>query len=78
MSGVRVDYATIVAIGCSAAKVKPATVRKWISRGLITRHDDGFDPDELFRWVETIRNLDQAVGGVVAAHNRHQTRRKAG
>jgi ribosomal protein S12 methylthiotransferase accessory factor YcaO len=75
MSGVRVDRATIVSIAVSAAGVKPATVRQWIARGIITQHPDGYDPDELLQWIETTRNVDQARGAVHASHVRHQTRR---
>lgn len=74
MSGVRVDQAGIVRIGVAVAGVKPATVRQWITRGHLTRHVDGFDPDELILWVETIRNVGQARGAAHAAHVRHQKR----
>lgn len=75
MSGIRLTYAEIVRVGVDAAGVKPATVKKWIARGLVTRHADGYDPDEMLQWVETVRDTGKARGAVLAAHVRHQTRR---
>lgn len=45
---IRVDLATAVSI-CG---VKPATLRKWVERGHIGRHDDGYDVYELLHWID--------------------------
>jgi hypothetical protein len=51
MSGVRVTFAAAVRIGAFVAQVQPRTVEQWIHRGLITKHPDGYDPDEILTWI---------------------------
>lgn len=52
MSGVRITYTGAVNLGMLLAGVKAGTVEQWITRGLITKHPDGYDPDEIMLWVE--------------------------
>lgn len=77
MSGVRITYSGAVAMCVAWAGVKPGTARQWIARGLLERHDDGFDPDQIIQWIDTIRDTGKARGAAVASHNRYQTRRTA-
>jgi hypothetical protein len=64
-----------LAVAAIVAEVQPATIRKWVERGIITRHPDGYDLTELLHWIDTIRDTDKARGAVVASHVRYQTRR---
>jgi hypothetical protein len=75
MSDVRITYNGAVEMCVAWCGVKPGTVRVWITRGLITRHPDGFDPDEIAQWIETVRNTEKARGAALASHIRYQTRR---
>jgi hypothetical protein len=75
MSEVRITYSGAVEMCVAWSGVKAATVRVWISRGLITRYPDGFDPDEIALWLETTRNTEKARGAALASHVRYQTRR---
>lgn len=62
-------------VAATIAEVQPGTVRVWLTRGLITRHPHGIDLYELMHWLDTTRNMEQARGAAVAAHNRHRRRR---
>lgn len=77
MSGHRITYSGAIHLCVTVGGVKPGTARVWISRGIITRHPDGFDPDEILQWLEQTRDIGKAVGAAVAAHNRYTTRRTA-
>lgn len=46
-------------VAASVAEVKPATIRKWVERGIIRRFDDGYDLSELLHWIDT-RNRNMA------------------
>lgn len=50
------------------------TVRKWVTRGLISRYPDGYDLDELQRRIDEV-DTGKAVGGALAAHARTQADR---
>ena len=52
MSGVRITYTGVIRLGMYAANVKAKTVEAWITAGLITKHDDGYDPDEVLMWIQ--------------------------
>jgi hypothetical protein len=70
VSTLRITRAGAIRMCVALTGVKPATVRVWIHRGLITEHPDGFDPDEVWMWTQQTRNIEQAVGAVHAAHVR--------
>jgi hypothetical protein len=42
-----------LAVAANVAEVQPATIRKWVERGIITRHPDGYDLTELLHWIDT-------------------------
>lgn len=77
MSDARITYSQAVRLGVEYADVKPGTVRQWIARGLVIRHPDGFDPDQIILWLDTIRDVNKARGAAVASHNRYSARRSA-
>lgn len=45
------------ALAAHAAGVSPATIRKWVQRGRLTRHPDGFDLLELAACADS-RDVD--------------------
>lgn len=44
-------------LAAHAAGVSAATIRKWVQRGKLTRHRDGFDLNELLACVDS-RDFD--------------------
>lgn len=46
-------------LAAHVAKVDRATIRKWVHRGILTRHTDGYDLSEILHWVDT-RNRNMA------------------
>lgn len=58
------------------AEVAQGTVWKWVRRGHLSQHRDGYDLDEIDAWLAR-RDTGKAVGGALAAHSRHQSSRSA-
>lgn len=44
-------------VAVSICGVKPATIRRWVRDGRVTRTADGFDVTELLHWIDA-RNPD--------------------
>jgi hypothetical protein len=58
-----------LAVAANVAEVQPATIRKWVERGIITRHPDGYDLTELLHWIDT-RRPDASTSSATANTSR--------
>jgi hypothetical protein len=61
-----------LATAASICGVKPGTIRRWVYDQRVTRHNDGYDVDELLHWIDA-RNPD-ALMVRAGMNGQHATR----